>query len=210
MSDCCACASSAPKVSPRYRRVLWIALLVNAAMFGAELVGGLHAHSTSLLADAVDFFSDAANYGLSLFVLMLAPVWRPRAALIKGVAMGLYGMFVLGQVAVHFGTGALPQAVTMGTLGMVALCANLSCAALLYAYRDGDANMRSVWLCSRNDAIGNCAVMVAAFGVAGAGARWPDALVATAMGLLAVRSAATIVTQARRELSSVGVIASKA
>jgi Co/Zn/Cd efflux system component len=206
MDKCCGIPPSKPVITPRYRRVLWIALLINAAMFAIELAGGINAGSTSLLADAIDFFSDAANYGLSLFVLMLAPVWRPRAALFKGAAMGVYGLFVLIQVGVLLASGALPHAPTMGALGVLALCANLSCAALLYAYRDGDANMRSVWLCTRNDAIGNVGVIIAALGVAGAQAAWPDALVAVAMGGLAVRAAWQGIGQARHELAELAAV----
>ncbi len=151
-SACAPGAAGTPgnAASPAYRRVLWIALLVNAAMFGVELAGGLKADSVSLLADAVDFFGDAANYALSLAALALA--------------------------------------------------ANVSVAALLYAYREGDANMRSVWLCSRNDAIGNVAVMLAALGVFGAGGAWPDLLVAVLMALLGLAAARSVITQAGREL----------
>jgi Co/Zn/Cd efflux system component len=202
MADCCSGAACAPTASPRYRRILWIALTINGAMFCAELAGSWHASSSSLLADSVDFFADAANYGISLLVLSMAAMWRARAALFKGVTMGVVGLLVLGQAIAHAFTGVLPHAGAMGTLGIIALCANLLCAALLYAYRDGDANMRSVWLCTRNDAIGNCAVMLAALGVAGSNSGWPDVLVAMAMGLLAVRSAISVVTLARIELAA--------
>ena len=163
MADCCkdAC-STLTVVSPRYRRALWIALWVNAAMFGVEIVGGILADSVSLLADAVDFAGDAANYGLSLAVLAMGLVWRARAALVKGLSMGAYGVFVLGKAGWGAFAGGVPEALTMGGVAFVALLANAGVAALLYAYRDGDANMRSVWLCSRNDALGNIAVMLAA------------------------------------------------
>jgi Co/Zn/Cd efflux system component len=204
MADCCSggCAPDKPPVDRRYRRVLWIALLVNAAMFVVELAGGWRAGSVALLADGVDFFGDAANYGLSLFVLALAPVWRARTALIKGITMGGYGLFVLAVTAWNGLHRVTPEPVAMGAIGMLALAANLLVAALLYAYRDGDANMRSVWLCTRNDAIGNVAVMLAALGVFGTGAAWPDLAVAAMMSVLGLTAARSVIGQARRELAA--------
>lgn len=199
MSNCCA-PTSAVAPSGRYRKILWIALAINVAMFALETASGLHANSTSLLADAVDFLGDAANYALSLFVLGFAPIWRSRAALVKAAAMAAFGVFVLVRVAMQIGSGVLPDAPTMGVIGAVALLANLACAAMLYAYRDGDANMRSVWLCTRNDAIGNVAVLAAALGTWGVAAGWPDLLVATAMAVLALRSAWTVSVHARAEI----------
>lgn len=210
MSACCngGCAPGKPPADARYRRILWIALLINAAMFGIEAGAGWHAGSVSLLADAVDFFGDAANYALSLFALALAPLWRSRAALVKGAAMGGYGVFVLGSAAWSMAQGAVPEAATMGKIGLLALLANLTVAALLYAYRNGDANMRSVWLCTRNDAIGNVAVMLAALGVFGSGAGWPDIVVAAVMGALGLSAASTVIRQAQGELRAAGMAAS--
>ncbi len=201
MAACCndAC-SSQPAVSPRYRRALWIALWVNAVMFGVEIAGGILAGSVSLLADAVDFAGDAANYGLSLAVLAMGLVWRARAALVKGLSMGAYGVFVLGKAGWGAVAGGVPEALTMGGVAFVALLANAGVAALLYAYRDGDANMRSVWLCSRNDALGNIAVMLAAAGVFGSGQGWPDLVVAAIMGGLALSAARSVIAQALGEL----------
>ncbi|HYD95454.1 MAG TPA: cation transporter [Noviherbaspirillum sp.] len=202
MSDhCCShgCSSnSAP--APRYRRALWVALFVNAAMFGVEIAGGMQSGSASLLADAVDFFGDAANYAVALAVLSMAPVWRSRAALLKGVCMGAFGCFVLARAAWSIAAGVAPEPVTMGAIGMLALCANLGVAALLYAFRSGDANMRSVWLCTRNDAIGNVAVMLAAAGVFGTGSGWPDWMVAGLMGTLALSASFSVIRHARAEL----------
>lgn len=203
MSDsCCSHGCAAPPASqdPRYRRVLWVALLVNLAMFGVELAGGLQAGSVSLLADAVDFFGDAANYGMSLAVLGLALRWRARAALLKGLSMGAFGVFVLGRAAWAAVSGTVPEPLTMGAIGALALVANVAVAALLYAWREGDANMRSVWLCSRNDAISNLAVMLAALGVFGTGSGWPDLAVALVMGVLALTAASAVIRQARVEL----------
>ena len=147
MSDsCCShgCAAPSASQSPRYRRVLWAALFINAAMFGIELAGGLQAGSVSLLADAVDFFGDAANYGISLLVLSMALTWRARAALFKGLTMGAFGVFVLGRAAWSAAAGTVPEPVTMGAIGALALLANLAVAAMLYAWREGDANMLSL------------------------------------------------------------------
>jgi len=205
MSACCAggCASDKPPVDPKYRRILWIALVVNAVMFGVELFSGWMAGSVSLLADAVDFFGDAANYGVSLFVLGMAAVWRPRTALIKGMTMAAYGMFVLGAAAWHVASGTVPEHMTMGTIGALALLANLLVAVLLFAYRNGDSDMRSVWLCTRNDVIGNFAVLLAALGVFGTGSGWPDIVVAAVMGLLGLTSARSVIAQARTELKAI-------
>jgi Co/Zn/Cd efflux system component len=203
-ADCCrsSCAPSKP-IPPRYRRALWIALVVNLAMFGVELAAGWGAASASLLADAVDFFGDAANYSASLFVLSMGLGARARTALLKGLTMGGYGIYVLSQASWNVLHGMVPEAATMGAVGALALVANFGVAALLYAYRKGDANMRSVWLCSRNDAIGNVAVMLAALGVAGTGTVWPDIIVAGGMGLLGLSAALQVIVRARAELVSV-------
>ena len=202
MSDCCSsgCAATISSADPTYRRILWVALAVNAGMFGVEIFSGWKAGSISLLADAVDFFGDAANYAVSLFVLGLAPIWRSRTALVKGLTMGCYGLFVLGMAAWNLAAGTVPQASTMGTIGSMALVANVLVAILLFAYRNGDSNMRSVWLCTRNDAIGNLGVLLAALGVFGTGSGWPDLAVATIMGVLGVWAAHSVIAQARLEL----------
>ncbi len=204
MSACCSggCAAQDAGVSPRFRRALWVALAVNGMMFVVEIVGGLRAGSVSLLADAVDFAGDAANYALSLAVLALGALWRARAALIKGLTMGAYGLLVLGKTAWATTSGAIPEPVMMGGIALLALVANLSVAVMLYAFRDGDANMRSVWLCSRNDAIVNVMVGLAAFGVFGTMQAWPDWSVAVLISALALQGAWSIVRQARSELST--------
>jgi Co/Zn/Cd efflux system component len=194
-----ACDSTSAN-NPRYRRVLWVALGINAAMFFIEMGAGLSAGSVSLQADAVDFFGDAVNYGLSLAVLGSALAWRARAALLKGVCMGLFGVAVLARAAWVMGSGEVPEPLTMGLVGTLALVANVGVAAMLYAWREGDANMRSVWLCSRNDAISNLAVMAAALGVFGSGRAWPDLAVAAVMAVLALTAAFSVIRQARAEL----------
>ena len=183
-----------------YRSVLWIALIINASMVCIELAAGALSGSVSLLADALDFFSDAVNYGISLLVLTMAIRWRSRAAIFKATTMLAFGLFVLGKAAWGIISGVPPEALTMGLVGLLALAANLTVAFLLYQYREGDANMRSVWICTRNDAIGNIAVVLAALGVFGTRSAWPDLLVAAVMGSLAIQGALTVLRQARHEL----------
>jgi Co/Zn/Cd efflux system component len=187
--------------SRAYRRVLWIVLGVNLAMFIVELMAGLSAGSVSLQADSLDFLGDTANYGISLFVAGMALRNRAIAALGKGVTMGLFGMWVLASSVWKGFAGATPEATTMGVVGLVALTANALCFVFLSAYRSGDSNMRSAWLCSRNDLIGNCAVLASAIGVARTSSAWPDVLVAVIMAVLALQGAAVVVTQARAELA---------
>jgi Co/Zn/Cd efflux system component len=186
--------------SPRYRRILWIALVANVFMFGIEIAAGLRSGSVSLLADAIDFFGDAANYALTLAVLGMGLAWRSRAALVKAASMLAFGVAVLGRAAWSLAMGITPEPFTMGVVGALALATNLGVAALLYAHREGDANMRSVWLCSRNDALGNIAVMLAALGVFGTGTAWPDLAVAAGMACLALVSGWSVARQARAEL----------
>jgi Co/Zn/Cd efflux system component len=186
---------------PKYRKILWFALIVNAAMFTIELGAGFRSGSVSLLADAIDFLGDAANYGVSLAVLTMAMAWRSKAALLKGVCMMAFGFFVLGRAIWVAQVGIVPEANTMGLIGLLALVANVSVAALLYNYRTGDANMRSVWLCSRNDAFGNIAVMLAAVGVYGTGTAWPDLAVAAGMAVLAIWGGWSVIQHAKFELS---------
>ncbi|MEQ1535035.1 MAG: cation transporter [Burkholderiaceae bacterium] len=188
---------------PKYRKILWFALIVNAAMFAIELGAGFSSGSVSLLADAIDFLGDAANYGVSLAVLTMAMAWRSKAALLKGVCMLGFGVFVLARAIWVAKTGAVPEAATMGSIGLLALIANVTVALLLYRYRTGDANMRSVWLCSRNDAFGNIAVMLAALGVFGTGSAWPDLAVAIGMASLAIWGGWSVIQHARLELSKV-------
>ena len=180
--------------------MLSIALVLNAAMFLVELAAGVAAGSSSLLADAIDFAGDASNYALSLGALVLVPAWRPRVAYFKGLSMGAYGILVLAITAWHAQRGTLPEAAAMGAVAALALAVNVGVAISLYPYRAGDADMRSVWLCSRNDAIGNVAVLVAALGVLGAGSGWPDWIVALLLAGLALSSSVSVVRQARREI----------
>ena len=203
-AHCNDCSSPSQEAnSPRYCKILWAALIINLAMFAVEIGAGFKSGSTSLLADAIDFFGDAANYGVSLAVLSAGVALRARAALLKGACMVGFGVFVLGRAAWMFSQGGIPEAFTMGSIGMLALIANVAVAAMLYAYREGDANMRSVWLCSRNDAIGNMAVMLAALGVLGTGNAWPDLLVACGMAVLALSGGWSVIKQALAEIKHV-------
>ena len=157
-----------------YRRVLWAVLAINAAMFGVEVVAGLAAGSASLQADALDFLGDAGNYIISLLVVGMALRYRAMAAFAKGATMGLFGLWVIGVTSWHAWQGTVPEAFTMGAVGVAALLANAASFALLWAYREGDSNMRSAWVCTRNDVLGNLAVLLAALGVFGTGTGWPD------------------------------------
>ncbi|MFM6985911.1 MAG: cation transporter [Hydrogenophaga sp.] len=200
----CSCSHDAPAAtsSPRYRRVLWLALVLNAVMFAVELAGSHHAQSLSLLADAIDFAGDAVNYGVSLAVLGAGLVWRARTAWVKAWAMLAFGGFVLGRALWSVWHGPVPEPLTMGLVGVLAMLVNVSVAAMLFSFRDGDANMRSVWVCSRNDALGNLAVVGAAMGVAGSGTAWPDLLVGAFMAGLALQGGLAVRRQARAELAA--------
>lgn len=173
----------------RYRKVLWAVLIINAGMFFGEIGAGFAARSASLQADALDFLGDAANYGISLYVVGMALRYRALAALVKGASMGAFGLWVAGVTLWHLIQGTLPEAATMGVVGFIALAANVASLILLWAYRGGDANMRSVWLCTRNDVLGNLAVLLAAAGVFGTAQGWPDAVVAAIMASLALQGA---------------------
>ena len=187
--------------SPAYRRVLWVALAVNLAMFFVEIGAGVAAGSASLLADSLDFLGDSANYALSLFVLGQALAWRARASLVKAASMGAFGLWVAGTTVQHALAGTVPAAPVMGMVGTLAFAANLGVAVLLYRWRDGDSNMRSVWICTRNDALGNLAVLAAALGVFGSGSGWPDTLVAAIMSGLALWGAVAVTRHALGELA---------
>ena len=203
MAGCCHdhhCSDARPLNSASWRRALWIGLAVNAGMFLAEILAGVAAGSVSLQADALDFLGDAANYAISLGVAGMVLAWRARAALLKGASLGVLGLWVLGSTTWHAWAGTLPQAEVMGVVGTIALLANAGVAVMLYRYRSGDANMRSVWICSRNDAIGNLAVLLAAAGVFGTGTGWPDFVVAAIMAALGISGGWQIVRQARGEL----------
>ena len=200
--DCCE-VSAAAADDGRFRKALWIALAINAAMFGIEATAGLRAGSVALQADSLDLFGDAANYAIGLFVLARTLRWRAGAALIKGATMAVFGVWILGMATYKAFVVGAPSAMVMGTVGMLAMVANIVCAAMLYRFRDGESNRRSVWICSRNDALGNIAVVAAASGVFATGTAWPDLFVGVVMAGLALAGARQIIAQARDELGSV-------
>ncbi|QQV77991.1 cation transporter [Sphingomonas aliaeris] len=201
---CTSCASDKADTlnDPRWRRALWIALVINGGMFAIEIIAGVTGGSKALQADALDFFGDAANYAISLGVVGMAITWRARAAMLKGATLALLGLYVLLAAGWGALNGAVPHAEVMGVVGVAALIANVVVAVMLYRFRSGDANMRSVWICSRNDAIGNIAVVLAALGVLGLNSAWPDLAVATLMAVLGLSGGFQIMRQARAELRS--------
>jgi Co/Zn/Cd efflux system component len=203
MADCCCTPPplnlGSDKVAA-YRRVLWAVLAINAAMFAVEVAAGLMAGSASLQADALDFLGDVGNYAISLLVVGMALRYRATAALTKGATMGAFGLWIVVTVVWHLMHGIVPSAFTMGAVGFAALIANAASFGLLWAYRGGDANMRSAWICTRNDVLGNLAVLLAALGVFGTGTGWPDVIVAGVMALLALQGAVTVVRQSLGEL----------
>ena len=200
--DCCDhCQTFDPeRGNPSYRRALWIVLAINAGMFLVEIGAGLAAGSASLQADALDFLGDAANYGISLLVVGMTLRYRAMAAFAKGVSMGAFGLWVIATVVWHAVQGTLPSAVMMGAVGVAALAANAISFGILWFYRTGDANMRSAWICTRNDVLGNLAVLLAALGVFGTGTGWPDILVAATMAALALQGASTVLRQSLGEM----------
>ncbi|NHB58322.1 cation transporter [Acinetobacter sp. 194] len=199
MACTCSHEPAPQKPNSHFRTALWIALLINITMFVVELIGGAYAHSSSLWADSLDFFGDAVNYGISLAVLGASLYWRATVALLKGLTMALFGFVVMGKVAYAYMKGIPPEAITMGIIGVLALIANVISALVLYAFRDGDSNMKSVWLCSRNDAIGNVAVIFAAVGVFGTGSMFPDIIVAVIMATLGLTAGYQVIKSALKE-----------
>lgn len=206
MAGCTSCPSDSMSgtvaIDPIFRRILWIALVINGGMFVVEIIASQLSASVALQADALDFFGDAANYAISLFVLGMAIQVRARASLFKGTTMGLFGIFVIANAVYRAFLGGTPEPSIMGSVAMAALIANLGVAALLYRYRAGDSNMQSIWLCSRNDAIGNLAVMAAAGGVFATASRWPDLAVAAIIATLSLTAAFRIVRLALTEMKN--------
>lgn len=202
---CCPPPPDAALNDSRFRRALWLALALNAAMFVIEAGAGLGAGSVSLQADAVDFLGDSANYAISLLVMSRTIRWRSASAMLKGAAMFCFGLWVIGATIWSLVTKGVPNPVVMGSVGTLALVVNVFCAVLLYRFRGGDANMRSVWLCSRNDAISNVAVILAASGVFATGTAWPDLAVAAIMASLALYASILVLAHASREWRANGV-----
>jgi Co/Zn/Cd efflux system component len=204
MSCCSHCDRPDPKQTAAFRRVLWAVLAINAGMFLVEIGAGVAAGSSTLQADALDFLGDTANYAISLFVVGMALRYRATAALVKGATMALFGLWVIATVIWHVVNGTLPSAFTMGVVGFAALLANAASFALLWAHRGGDANMRSAWICTRNDVLGNIAVLFAAAGVFGIGTGWPDFIVALIVAGLALQGAVIVLRKSMAELRQAG------
>lgn len=186
-------------MSDTYKRRLWMVIAINAAMFAVEMTAGQLARSQALQADALDFFADAVTYGISLAVIGASLKTRSMAAAAKGGSLFLMGLWVFGSTIWRVFQGGVPEAPVMGLIGFLALAANLASVLLLMSYKDGDANVRSVWLCSRNDAVGNVIVMVAALGVWGTATAWPDLIVAGIMAGLFLSSSVQILSQSLAE-----------
>lgn len=189
-------------VDPRYKLVLWVVIIINAVMFFVEMTAGRLAGSQALQADALDFLGDAVTYGLSLAVIGMSLKVRSSAAMLKGISLAVMGLWVFGSTVYQFFILGLPKAEIMGGIGFLALAANLGSVLLLMRYKDGDANVRSVWLCSRNDAIGNVAVMIASVAVWFTATAWPDLIVALIMAGLFLRSSQLILRQSWQEFTS--------
>jgi cation diffusion facilitator family transporter len=201
MSDSCCREATFEGASPRYRRVLGVVIALNFGMFVTELVAGVKGDSLALQADALDFLGDSATYAISLWAIGRSLRTRATAALIKGLSLGLLGIWVLGSAIYRVFVLGDPSPIVMGVVGSLALAVNVISAMLLLRYRNGDANVRSVWLCSRNDAIGNIAVLVAAVAVSTTATAWPDLVVAAIMASLFINSAFGIVRQSLGELA---------
>ena len=206
-ASCCATADVRfDGMDPRYKAILWVVIAINGAMFVAEMTAGQLAGSQALQADALDFLGDTLTYGISLAVIGAVLHVRAWAAFAKGISLFLMGLWVLGSTAYQVLVLGLPSAEIMGVIGVLALAANLASVFLLAPYKDGDANVRSVWLCSRNDAIGNIGVMLAAFAVWGTSSAWPDLAVAAIMASLFLTSSFSILRQAMAELRAVRAV----
>lgn len=200
MSASCGHNTNFDGSDPAFKRALWVVVAINAIMFVVEIIAGEIAGSQALKADALDFFADAVTYAISLAVIGAALRTRALAAMAKGISLLLMGLWVFGTTLYQALSPVVPEAEVMGVISVMALIANLLSVLILMKWREGDANVRSVWLCSRNDAIGNVAVMLAALGVFGTGTAWPDLLVAGIMAGLFLSSSFQIIRQARREL----------
>ena len=200
MSDCCE-QTSFDGTPISYRRALLAVIAINATMFIVELSAGYLARSQALKADALDFGGDAATYAISLAVIGMSASVRAKASLFKAGSLALIALFILGSTIVRVFSDGAPETVTMSIIGGLALAANLLSVLILLRWRDGDSNVRSVWLCSRNDAIGNAGVIVAAGVVALTGSPWPDLIVAAIMGTLAVTAGVSVVRHARADIN---------
>jgi cation diffusion facilitator family transporter len=200
MDACCESkATELEKLKGKHSRVLKLVLAINAILFVIELIAGLLAHSTALLADSLDMLGDSLVYAFSLYVLWRTAEWKALAAILKGVVMAIFGLGVMAEVVYKIVAGVVPSAETMGVIGLLVLVGNGLCFLMLYRHRSDDLNMRSTWLCSRNDIIANLVVLAAAGGVALSGSLWPDVVVGVAIALLFLRTASTVLKESVHE-----------
>lgn len=191
MDDCC----SVTRIATRQRSIFRIVLGINLGMFSLESIAGILAYSTALLADSIDMLGDAIVYGFSLYVVGRSAAWQARAALLKGIIMAAFSVAIFVQVAFKIYHGLVPIADVMGFVGIMALAANLICLTLLWQRRSEDINMRSAWLCSRNDVIANVGVLIAAFAVRVTGSPWPDIAMGFLIAALFGRSAIAVIRE---------------
>lgn len=195
---CQSCCSSNQPIhqSPKYKKALWIVLILNLSMFFVEIVMGIKSGSTSMLSDSLDFLGDSANYLISLIVLPMALSYRAKASMVKGLTMGIFGLFILITTIYRAFYGEIPSYSEMSIVGFLALLVNVSAVLVLLKFRDGDSNVRSVWVCSRNDAIGNVAVILAGIAVYFFQSKYPDLIVAFILAFLALRASQEIIKRA--------------
>lgn len=198
---CCEHNIEVTNKNSKFKNALYFALFVNLAMFILEVTQGIASKSLSLQADAIDFLGDSLNYAISLFVIAASIQTRAKVSLFKALTMFLFGIWVLVEAYISFTSDHVPNSFTMSWVGVLALTANVLAAVVLYKFREGDSNMQSVWLCSRNDAVGNVAVVLASVGVYYFNSKWPDLIVACAMAGLAISAALTVLKVARKELA---------
>jgi len=185
----------------RQSRVLVIVLAVNLSMFCVEFGAGLVSGSTALLADSLDMLGDSLVYGFSLFVVHRSLTWRARAALAKGGIMAAFGVGVLVEAAIRLSSGVPPVVPVMAAVATLALFANAFCFSLLWRHRGDDINLRSTWLCSRNDLVANGTVLLAAAAVAWSGSRWPDFVAGVGIAAVFLRTAASVLRDSYAELA---------
>lgn len=202
-AHCCNHEIKVDQKDNRFRNALYIALILNFSMFLLEIIQGISSASLSLKADAIDFLGDSLNYFISLFVIGSALHRRAKVSLFKATSMLIIGLWVLFEALITFNNKTVPDSFTMSWVGVLALIINVFVAIILYRFRNGDSNMQSVWLCSRNDAIGNIAVVLASGGVYYLNSKWPDLIVASIMAILSVSASLTVFKAAKKELATI-------
>lgn len=200
MKSCCESKGDELKLMrEKQKNVLLIVLVINAVMFVVEFIFGILSGSTALLADSLDMLGDATVYAFSIYVIHKSAKWKAGAALLKGAIISVFGFYVLGEAIYKVLSDVVPVAKTMGMIGAIALLANSSCLVLLLKHRDDDINMKSTWICSRNDIIANIGVLLAAFFVSYFNSKWPDVIIGVAIAGIFLKSAISILVEAYGE-----------